>query len=84
MTALLQSGADIAVICSADENYPALVPALTEEIHAQKPGTIIVLAGYPQDQIQAHQKAGVDEFIHLRTDVVEMLSKIHHRLGISL
>ena len=29
---------------------------------------IIVLAGFPQDQIEAHKKAGVDEFIHIRAD----------------
>lgn len=82
VTALLKSHADIAVICSTDENYPALVPALTEEIRAQKPGAIIVLAGYPPEQIEAHKKSGVDEFIHIRADVVEVLSRINERLGI--
>jgi len=83
VTALLKSHADIAVICSTDENYPALVPALTEEIRSQKPGTIIVLAGYPPEQIEAHKKAGVGEFIHIRADVVEVLSRIHTKLGIA-
>lgn len=82
VTALLKSHADIAVICSTDENYPVLVPALTEEIRAQKPGAILVLAGYPPEQIEAHKKSGVHEFIHLRADVVEVLSRIHERLGI--
>lgn len=82
VTALLKSHADIAVICSTDENYPALVPALTEEIRAQKPGAIIVLAGYPPEQIEAHKKSGVHEFIHIRADVVEVLSRINERLGI--
>jgi len=82
VTALLKSHADVAVICSTDENYPALVPALIEEIRAQKPGAIIVLAGYPPEQIEAHKKSGVHEFIHIRADVVEVLSRIHERLGI--
>ncbi len=82
VTALLKSDADIAVICSTDENYPALVPALTEEIRAQKPDTIVVLAGYPPDQVEAHKKSGVHEFIHLRADVLEVLSKLNQRLGI--
>ena len=83
VTALLKSHADIAVICSTDENYPALVPALIEEIRAQKPGAIIVLAGYPPEQIEAHKKSGVHEFIHIRADVVEVLSRIHAKLGIA-
>ncbi len=82
VTALLKSRAEVAVICSTDENYPKLVTALTEEIHSQKPDTIVVLAGYPQEQIEAHKKAGVDEFIHLRADVVEVLRGINERLGI--
>lgn len=82
VTALLKSRAEVAVICSTDENYPKLVPALTEEIRSQKPDTIVVLAGYPQEQIEAHKKAGVDEFIHLRADVVEVLRGINERLGI--
>lgn len=82
VTALLKSRAEVAVICSTDENYPKLVPALAEEIHSQKPDTIVVLAGYPQEQIEAHKKAGVDEFIHLRADVVEVLTRINERLGI--
>lgn len=82
VTALLKSRAEIAVICSTDENYPKLVPALTDEIRSQKPDTIVVLAGYPQEQIEAHKKAGVDEFIHLHADVVEVLTRINERLGI--
>ena len=83
VTALLKSHADIAVICSTDENYPALVPALIEELRAQKPGAIIVLAGYPPEQIEAHKKSGVEEFIHIRADAVEVLSRIHAKLGIA-
>jgi len=82
VTALLKSHAEIAVICSTDDNYPTLVPALIEEIRAQKPNTYIVLAGYPAEQIEAHQKSGVNEFIHIRADVVEVLSRIHERMGI--
>jgi methylmalonyl-CoA mutase len=82
VAAYAKSGADIAVICSTDENYPALVPALTAGIRAQKPDATIVLAGYPPEQIEAHKKAGVDEFIHMRADVLEVLARIHERLGI--
>jgi methylmalonyl-CoA mutase len=81
--AFVKSGADIAVLCSVDENYPALVPAWTASIQAQKPAAILVLAGYPPEQVEAHRQAGVAEFIHIRADVFEVLSKIHNRLGIA-
>jgi len=79
--AFAQSGAPIAVICSTDERYPALVPLLTEAIRAQNPEAILILAGCPQEQLAAHKKAGIDEFIHIRADAVELLEKIQRRLG---
>jgi len=82
ITAFLKSKAQVAVICSIDDNYPALVPALTAGICAQKPDAVIVLAGYPQDQVEVHKKSGVDEFIHIRADAYEVLSRIHDQLGI--
>jgi methylmalonyl-CoA mutase len=81
--AFLKSGAQIAVICSTDENYPALVPPLAAGIRAKRPDAIIILAGYPADQIEAHKKSGVDEFIHIRADALEVLSKLHSKLGIN-
>ena len=81
--AFAKSNAKVAVICSVDDNYPALVPPLVTALRAKKPDAIIVLAGYPADQIEAHKKSGVDEFIHVRADTLEVLSKIHARLGIS-
>jgi methylmalonyl-CoA mutase len=81
--AFIKSKSPIAVICSTDENYPALVPVICAGIRAKKPDALIVLAGYPQDQIDAHEKFGVDEFIHIRADACEVLSRIHTRLGIA-
>jgi len=82
ITAFLESKARVAVICSTDDNYPVLVPALTAEIRAHKPDALIVLAGFPPEQIEAHKKSGVDEFIHLRADAFEVLTRIHKQLGI--
>jgi len=81
--AFAAANARVAVICSLDGNYPALVPPLVTALRARVPAAIIVLAGYPADQIEAHRQAGVDDFIHLRADVLEVLSKIHARLGIA-
>lgn len=80
--AALDSGAPVVVICSTDETYPEVVPPLVKAIKAAKPATIVVLAGYPADQIEAHRAAGVDEFIHLRANVVEVLEKVQKRLEI--
>ena len=82
--ALVESGASIAVICSTDENYPALVPPLVQGIRAAQPKAVIALAGFPEDQVEAYKKTGVDEFIHLRADAASLLGHFHARLGIEL
>jgi methylmalonyl-CoA mutase len=82
--AFVQSGAWIAVICSTDENYPSLVAPLVKGIRAVRPEAVIALAGFPKDQIEAHKKTGVDEFIHLRADAVQLLGNFHAKMGIEI
>jgi methylmalonyl-CoA mutase len=81
--AFAKSGARVAVICSTDDNYPALVPALVPLLKAAVPEAIIVLAGYPTEQIAAHKQSGVNDFIHIRADVMETLRLIQLQLGIA-
>lgn len=77
--------APIAVICSTDDNYPALVPPLVQALRTKKPDALILLAGYPtEQQVEACKKSGVDDFIHIRADALELLSKFHQKLGIEL
>jgi len=82
--AFVNSKASIGVICSTDDKYPSLVPPLVEAIRAARPEAIILLAGYPQDQVEAHKKSGVDEFIHIRADAKDLLANLHRRLGITI
>lgn len=82
--AFSRTAARVAVICSTDDKYPVLVPDLTRALRALRPDTFIILAGFPQDQMEAHRRAGVDDFIHLRADTVEVLTRVHARLGITL
>jgi methylmalonyl-CoA mutase len=79
-----ESKAGLAVICSTDDKYPALVPPLARAIRAVRNDAIIVLAGLPQGQVEACKKAGVDEFIHARADALELLTAFHLRHGIQL
>ena len=80
--AFAKSKARIAVFCSTDDNYPTLVPALIKALREKRADAIIILAGYPQDHIEAFKQAGVDDFIHIRADALETLSKLHSKLGI--
>ena len=70
--AALASGAPAVAICSTDETYPELVPPLVAAIKAAAPQTVVILAGRPADQVEAHKAAGVDEFVYLGADSVAL------------
>ena len=68
--AALASGAPAVAICSTDETYPELVPPLVAALKAAAPGTVVILAGRPAEQVEALRAAGVDEFIYLGADAL--------------
>lgn len=72
----------IVVICSSDEEYAEIVPEICKQIKSTGSEAILVLAGYPKDQIESYKQAGIDEFIHIRTNVLDTLKGFHLRLGI--
>ncbi len=80
--AFLASGNEITVICSTDDTYPEIVPALVKLIKDKKGDATVVLAGYPKDQVEAHKEAGVDEFIFLGADVYKILSGLLKKTGV--
>ncbi|MBN3035242.1 MAG: methylmalonyl-CoA mutase small subunit, partial [Bacteroidales bacterium] len=71
--------AEIAVICSSDVEYPAIVPPLFEKL---KNDTIVVVAGYPKESAEELKMMGIRHFIHLRSDIPETLSQFQKELGI--
>ena len=79
--AAIASCASVVVVCSTDDTYPEIVPALVPKLKAA--GLFVVLAGYPTEQIDAFKAVGVDEFIHLRANCFQVLSGIATKLGIS-
>ncbi|MEQ8677256.1 MAG: methylmalonyl-CoA mutase family protein [Aggregatilineales bacterium] len=80
--AALASGAGALVICSTDDTYPEIVPALVQQIKTANPDMIVILAGYPQAHIDAFKSAGVDEFIHLKANCLTINETLQERLGV--
>ncbi len=78
----LQSKAEIVVLCSSDDEYPALAAAVCLHLKASDPGIRIVVAGNPVNIIDELKKTGVDDFIHVRSNVLETIAKYQHLLGI--
>lgn len=73
---------EIVVICSSDEEYVELVPEICKQLKSAGSQAIIVLAGYPKEHIVSFKVAGIDEFIHIRSNVLDTLSNFHRKLGI--
>ncbi|MCX6232067.1 MAG: methylmalonyl-CoA mutase family protein [Bacteroidetes bacterium] len=78
----LASKAEIVVICSSDEDYIALVPEITASLKKQNPEINVTVAGYPAAQIEMFKNAGVDEFIHVKSNVITILNAYQEYLGV--
>lgn len=81
--AAVHSGAALTIICSTDATYPELVPPLAKAIKAAKPEMLVFLAGAPAKEHEAsYREAGVDDFIHVRANCYEILSRLQRERGI--
>jgi methylmalonyl-CoA mutase len=76
--AAMESGAEIIVICSSDDEYATVAPLVFDLVHGR---AVVVVAGAPACMDELKQK-GLKEFIHVRSNVHEMLKHFHSLLGI--
>lgn len=74
----IESNPDIVVICSSDEEYPLIAPEIFMKL---KDKAIVVIAGNPSCSEELRSK-GIDNFIHVRSNVIETLSEFNKKLGI--
>jgi methylmalonyl-CoA mutase len=80
--AAVESGAEIVVVCSSDEEYATLAPDLCNGIKNRHQETQVIVAGYPKENVDMLKAAGIDDFIHLRTNVLEFLIYQQKKFGI--
>ena len=78
--AAIDSKAQAVVICSTDDTYLELVPPIVKGIKEKSKDTVVILAGYPKDQIEEHKKSGVDDFIYLGADAHQILGNLLERI----
>ncbi|MFC4347729.1 methylmalonyl-CoA mutase family protein [Kordiimonas lipolytica] len=74
------SGAKLAVICSSDSQYDALGQDFA--VCLRKAGAHVYLAGRPLNSEEL-KLAGVEEFIYMGCDVLEVLAQAHVMAGAS-
>ena len=76
--AAVESGADVVVLCSSDDEYPELVsgtlPTLKQHFKH------IVVAGNPVDNMESFNAQGVTDYINVKTNALESLIKYNKAL----
>lgn len=70
--------AEIVVLCSSDDEYAELTPEVKNLIDNE----ILVLAGYPKNIIDDLKAKGIENFIHVRSNVLESLKQFQSQLSI--
>lgn len=70
--AALEAKANIVVLCSSDDEYADLVPQACSLLKGK---CTLVLAGYPKEQIESYKTQGVEDFIHVKSNLVEVLKR---------
>ncbi|MFW5707845.1 MAG: methylmalonyl-CoA mutase family protein, partial [Bacteroidota bacterium] len=78
----LEAKAQIIVLCSSDEEYADMTEAV-KMIREKQPDTQIVVAGNPTDSMKQLNEAGVQHYIHMRTNALESLQRFNDLLGIA-
>ena len=77
------SGAAIAVICTADDLYDSFVAAVSRLLK-QRGARTVILAGRPDDRRQSWAEAGLDRYIHQGCDVCATLASLLRQEGVQL
>jgi len=78
VTAAQKAGADIIVLCSSDDEYAEFAPTAFKAIADKQ---IFVVAGAPACTEEL-QKLGIENFINVKTNVLEALKGYNEMLGI--
>jgi len=72
--AALNAHPDLIVLCSSDEEYATLGVEITQQIKKNTKKIPVLIAGNPTEIIDTLNEAGVDDYIHVKNNVLEKLS----------
>lgn len=82
VAALAGSQATVAVITSDDATYAELAVPLAKAIKAARPATHLVLAGTPGEQEAVWRAAGIDDFVHVRSNNYDLNEQLLKKSGV--
>jgi len=76
-----ESDAEVAILCGGDAQYEEMVADFAPAIKGSGAKTLF-LAGHPGEKIKEYKKAGVDAFIGVGSNVLEILKSTLSDLGV--
>ncbi len=80
-TEIAAARGDLIVLCSANAEYAAITAELMAKLKELGRTTPVIVAGNPEDA-EKLAEAGIADFVHVRSNPVEVLAKWQERLGI--
>jgi len=78
----VEPGSPVAVICGADDRCAAEAVDVARELRVDGVAHVL-LVGRPGDRESDWRDAGVDEFVHARSDVLDVLGSVLDALGVA-
>lgn len=82
VVAAIKSKAEIIVFCSSDDEYALLTSEVCRKLKTGAPDSHLIVAGTPAAIAEQLQQAGVNDFISVRSNVLDVLEKYQQLFGI--
>ncbi len=81
--AAIDSKANVVVICGKDESYQEQATEIIKTIKQTNEEITVMIAGKPAEEDEAnYRNAGVDDFVHIRSNCYEVLRKLQVEKGV--
>ncbi|MDR1458613.1 MAG: methylmalonyl-CoA mutase family protein [Bacteroidales bacterium] len=81
--AALSIPANIVAICSSDEEYATVAPLIAYELKRRKRNIFCIVAGNPVEITETLKQSGIDDFIHVKLNLLDTLIHYNQLLGIT-
>jgi methylmalonyl-CoA mutase len=75
------SDSSVVVICSSDDDYNESALDFVTDFRSKNTSKVLILAGFPKDIEESLLKAGLDGFIHVRSDIFKTLTEIQDKIS---
>lgn len=81
LPAFAESRSKICLLCSSDEMYEEIVPVFAKRFKEQFNDSMLILAGFPPEKTEEYKAAGIDDFIHVKANILDIMTKVQKFLS---